>query len=139
MRPQASWPVPSATPFARGSPNPPEEAYEAWLFRTVVTTRPIEDLGQPAIGQRLHNDRPPIAMLLPIGHEDTKFGGIVLNRMLPTIHRAAVEDDHIGRFLPTVQGHRKRIPDLTIGRNRAAIRGERTSCGSHADHVSASM
>ena len=56
-------------------------------------------------------------MLLPIGHDNTKFVGVVLNRMLPAIHRASVEDNHVCCILLT-QGHRNRISDLTIGRNR---------------------
>ena len=56
-------------------------------------------------------------MLLPIGHDNTKFVGVVLNRMLPAIHRASVEDNHVCCIL-LMQGHRNRISDLTIGRNR---------------------
>jgi hypothetical protein len=61
-------------------------------------------------------------MLLPIGNDNTQFGGVVLNRMLPTIHRAAVEDNYIGCFPLMMPGHRKRISDLTIGRNRVSQR-----------------
>jgi hypothetical protein len=46
-------------------------------------------------------------MLLPIGHDNTEFGRVVLDRMLPTIHRAAVEDNHISGFTSMVQGHGK--------------------------------
>jgi hypothetical protein len=46
-------------------------------------------------------------MLLPICHDNTEFGGVVLDRMLPTIHRAAVEDNHISGSTSMVQGHGK--------------------------------
>jgi hypothetical protein len=77
------------------------------LFRAVVTTHPIEDERKPTIRQRLGVIRPPVTMLVPIGHDNTEFGRVVLDRMLPTIHRAAVEDNHIGSFISMVQGHGK--------------------------------
>jgi hypothetical protein len=72
------------------------------LFRAEVTTHPIEDERKPTFRQRLGVIRPPVTMLLPIGHDNTEFGRFVLDRMLPTIHRAAVEDNHISGFTSTV-------------------------------------
>jgi hypothetical protein len=39
--------------------------------------------------------RTPVTVLLPIGHDDTDFASLSFDRMLPTVHWAAVQDHHI--------------------------------------------
>jgi hypothetical protein len=91
---------------------------DASLFRTVVTTGPIEDRHQPSIGPWLGAAGPTVTVLLPIGHDDTEFDGAHLDRVLPTVHRAAVENSHISRSTFGMQGHAERISDLIEGSNR---------------------
>jgi hypothetical protein len=45
-----------------------------------------------AIRQRLGDVRPAVTVLLPIGHDDTKFDRVDLDGVLSTVHRAAVEN-----------------------------------------------
>jgi len=47
-------------------------------------------------------------MLLSIGHDDTKFDRVDLDRVLSTVHRAAVENGYISRSTFKMQGHGKR-------------------------------
>ena len=62
------------------------------LFRTVVAPHPVENCNQPAVWPRSDIVRPEITMLLPIRHDNREFIGVILDGLLPTVHRAAVED-----------------------------------------------
>ena len=62
----------------------------SWLLRPVVAACPIKDPGRPAIWQRLNVGSTHVTVLLAIGHDDTEFICIVLDRVLTTVHWAAV-------------------------------------------------
>jgi hypothetical protein len=98
---------------------------DAPLFRTVATTGPLEDGHQPSIGPWLGAVRPTVTVLLPIGHDDTEFDRVLLDRVLPTVHRAAVENRH-SRSSFGMQGHAERISDLIAGSNRLVRAGAAT-------------
>jgi hypothetical protein len=51
----------------------------------------MENDGYPPIRQRLHLVSTYVAMLLPIGHDDTQFTGVTLNGMLLSVHRSEAE------------------------------------------------
>jgi len=46
----------------------------------------IEDNGQPPIRQRLHLVGTHVTMLLPIGHDNTEFTRVTVDRMLLSVH-----------------------------------------------------
>jgi hypothetical protein len=80
------------------------------LFRTVVAPHPVENCNQPAVWPRSDIVRPEITMLLPIRHDNREFIGVILDGLLPTVHRAAVED-------------RKRLRWLHVHANRESQSG----------------
>ena len=60
----------------------------------MVAARPDKDQRRPATSKRVTLEGAHIAVLLTIRHDDAQFAGVLLDRVLPPVQRAPVEDGH---------------------------------------------
>ena len=62
-------------------------------------------------------------MLLPVGHHDEELIRLIVDRMLPSVHRAKVEDGGSALGVSGMEGHGGRMSELGTAGNGNSVRG----------------